>query len=583
MALLNLFQKIWVIDFEFHALAGSLPLPICLVALELHTGEVLRIWADQLRELVSPPFHADKRCLVVTYFGSAEWSCFLELGWPLPHHVLDLYAEFRLVSNGPPRPSGSGLLGALVAYGLPAMGQPEKDANRELAVRGGPFDSKERLRLLDYCEADVRATCALLRAMESDIDLPRALLRGRYTKSVARMERAGVPLDVPMLEAMRLHWERLKLALIREIDDGFRVYEGTTFKAGLWEQWCVDHNVPWPRLASGRLALDRDTFRAMARTHPRVAPMKELRSTLSELRLERLSVGQDGRNRCLLSPFGSTTGRNQPSSAKFVFGPSAWIRSLIKPSPGCAVAYVDWSQQEFGIAAALSRDRNMKEAYRSSDPYLSFACMAGAAPPDATKKSHKLVREKFKVCALGVLFGMGVELMARRIDAGEADARYLLREHKRVFPGFWRWREAVLDTSDLERGLTTAFGWSLRVTDTTRRTSISNFPMQANGAEMLRLACIRATEEGVKVCAPVHDALLIEAPVDEIDAAVARTKSAMRWASTEVLSGFALEAEAEQVVRYPARYVDDRGRRVWQIIRELLFRWGALPPEEACS
>ena len=36
--------------------------------------------------------------------------------------------------------------------------------------------------------------------------------------------------------------------------------------------------------------------------------------------------------------------------------------------------------------------------------------------------------------------------------------------------------------------------------------------MQANGAEMLRLACCFATERGVRVCAPVHDAILIEAP-----------------------------------------------------------------------
>ena len=52
--------------------------------------------------------------------------------------------------------------------------------------------------------------------------------------------------------------------------------------------------------------------------------------------------GSDGRNRCLLSPFRSITGRNQPSNARFIFGPSCWLRSLIQPEPGRAVAYVDW-------------------------------------------------------------------------------------------------------------------------------------------------------------------------------------------------------------------------------------------------
>jgi len=57
-------------------------------------------------------------------------------------------------------------------------------------------------------------------------------------------------------------------------------------------------------------------------------------------------------------------------------------------------------QQEFGIAAALSRDPNMMAAYASGDPYLAFAKQCGAAPADATKQSHKAVREQFKACVL---------------------------------------------------------------------------------------------------------------------------------------------------------------------------------------
>jgi hypothetical protein len=45
---------------------------------------------------------------------------------------------------------------------------------------------------------------------------------------------------------------------------------------------------------------------------------------------------------------------------------------------------------------------------------------------------------------------------------------------------------------------------------------VMNFPMQANGAEMLRLACCLAIERGLAVCAPVHDAILIEAPLAEM-------------------------------------------------------------------
>jgi DNA polymerase I-like protein with 3'-5' exonuclease and polymerase domains len=47
-----------------------------------------------------------------------------------------------------------------------------------------------------------------------------------------------------------------------------------------------------------------------------------------------------------------------------------WLRGLIKPSPGHAVAYIDWSQQEIGIAGALSGDQALQAAYRSGDCYL---------------------------------------------------------------------------------------------------------------------------------------------------------------------------------------------------------------------
>ena len=74
------------------------------------------------------------------------------------------------------------------------------------------------------------------------------------------------------------------------------------------------------------------------------------------MRLNDLAVGQDGRNRTILSAFRSRTGRNQPGNSKYIFGPSVWLRGLIKPPPGYGIAYVDWSQQEFGGAAALSGD-----------------------------------------------------------------------------------------------------------------------------------------------------------------------------------------------------------------------------------
>ena len=351
------YKEVWCCDFEFKADAGERPAVHCMVAYELRTGRVLKSWADELGD--HPPFSVGPESLFVAYYASAELGCFLSLGWPMPQRILDLYVEFRRQTNGLSTVCGNGLLGALVHLGLDSMEVAKKSEMRDLAIRGGPFTSEEKSTLLDYCEADVVALRKLLEAMAPRIDLGRALLRGRYMAAVALMEHTGTPIDQEKLRLVRSNWDRIKRELIGRVDSRYGIYDNTTFKRDRFADWLELNNIPWPRLPSGVLALDSDTFRSMAKVYPSVAPLHELRNTLGELRLESLAVGRDGRNRTLLSQFSSRSSRNQPSNTRFIFGPSCWIRGLIKPAPGRALAYVDWSQQEFAIAAALSGDSAM--------------------------------------------------------------------------------------------------------------------------------------------------------------------------------------------------------------------------------
>jgi hypothetical protein len=514
-------------------------------------------------------------------------GCHLALGWPVPERVLDLFAEFRAHTNGRHVPCGVGLLGALAYFDLPAVDAVDKEEMRSLAMRGGPYTSVERAALLAYCQTDVDALIRLLPAMAPHLDLPRALLRGRYMAAVARMERTGVPVDVPTLGRLRAGWDHVKGELVREIDRGYGVFvpvdprrpDGPlAFNAARWEGYLTRAGIPWPRLATGRLALDDDTFRDMAKAYPaQVGPMRELRHALGQLRLNDLAVGPDGRNRCLLSAFASKTGRNQPSNTKFVFGPSAWVRSLIRPEPGRALAYVDWSQQELAIAAALSGDSAMMAAYSSGDFYLTFARMARAVPADATKRSHAREREQFKTVALGVLYGLSAEGLAGKLGVPPCRGRELLDLHRRTFPAFWRWSDGVQDAAMLGDELRTVFGWPGRAGTDPNPRSLRNFPMQANGAEMMRLAACLGTERGIQVCCPVHDAFLIEAAEADIEVDTGRMQAAMREASELVLPGFPLKTDAK-LVRSPDRYTDPRGEEMWAKVMGHLGR-PALPPE----
>ena len=484
------FGEIWCVDFEFRSLPGEQPNPICLAAKEIRSGQTLRIWEDELRSQKTPPYSLSEKSLVVAYSASAEISCHMALGWKPPTRVLDLFMEFRNLTNGFLTPKETSLLKALFYFGLDGLSVMEKENMRQLAQRGGPWTVQEKIDLLAYCETDVIALTQLLSKMERHLHLPRALLRGSYMTAVADMEFRGIPIDMPTLHQLQENWDSVQGALIKKIDLHYGVYEGRTFKIKKWEEWLERNNIAWPRLESGQLELKDDTFKEMARVYPNLNLIRELRASLSQMRLVKMTVGADGRNRCSLSALGSITGRNQPSTTKFIFGPSVWLRGLIRPEPGTGLAYIDWSQQEFGIAAALSGDAAMLQAYESGDPYLTFAKQAGAVPPDATKATHGPIREQFKACVLAVQYGMGEASLALRIAQPVAQARQLLRTHRDTYPVFWKWSDIAVDYAMLYGYLHTVFGWTIHIGSEANPRSLRNFPMQANGAEMLRLACV---------------------------------------------------------------------------------------------
>lgn len=189
------------------------------------------------------------------------------------------------------------------------------------------------------------------------IDLDRALHRGRYALAAAATESLGVPIDAELYDAIRANTGSLRAELIRRVDGDFGVYEKGSFRAANFERYLADRGLQWPRLSSGKLRLDEDAFKDMAKAIPVIEPLRQLRKTLATLHELKLAVGADGRNRTALFPFSSQTGRNQPRSSQFIFGQPAWMRGLIQPKPGWALAYVDFSQQELAIAAVLSGDK----------------------------------------------------------------------------------------------------------------------------------------------------------------------------------------------------------------------------------
>ena len=401
------------------------------------------------------------------------------------------------------------------------------------------------------------------------------------------MEFTGVPIDLPALEILRENWTNITNHLIDLVDQDFHVYEDGSFSQAAFEYYVAKNDLPWPRLASGRVSFDDDTFRDMARIYPAIKPLKDLRATLSDMRLSKLPVGRDGRNRTPLWPFSSRTGRNQPSNSKFIFGPAAWMRALIKPEPEFGLAYFDWEQQEIAIAARRSGDLAMQADYQSGDMYLAFGKKAGLIPQDATKASHGEQRECFKQCLLGIGYGLKERGLALKIKRSRFYARELIEAHRRAYPVHFRWSEQnVLQASLgalIQRPQESVFRWPVHYGAGScsnsedgkfKPNAAMNFPMQSDGAEMMRIACCLAFEGGITLLALVHDALLIQAPLDRLEADAERMGEIMVEASRIVLDGFKSASKPSSSgtrIEFPIRREKGAAHveKIWGIVEAL--------------
>jgi DNA polymerase I len=544
--------------------------PICLVARELYTRQAIRLWEDDLLALRDMPFDVGEQSIVVVFGAFAEMATILKLKLPKPVRVLDLYPEYRRQTNDAPHKSGS-LLSALEHFGLPHMSVEDKDANRKLVTDQNCWSDSEKRRILKYCESDVYALELLLGALLPGIEnIDHAFANSEYMCVIADINQAGIPMDVPTLHIMQQNWDAIRENIISTVNDHYGTYVNGKWSTPAFENYLDRSGISyiWPtHEKTGRLVLDQDTFKEMSRLYPQLNLLREARGSLGKIRPVDLDIGSDERCRSALYPFKTITGRNAPR--KFPFAPATWTRSFIRPPHGRAIAYCDWSGQELAIAAAFSGDDNMMRDYASGDFYLAMAKAFGIAPSDATKTTHAAIRDVAKVLSLGLNYGMTAYGLAHRLNIGYAEAEELVAKHRRAYPEFWIYSDAILDTAMLNGQLTSVFGWSYTVTGATNPRSLRNWHIQAAGGDMLRLAVIAMNAAGISVIAPVHDAVLIEANEADIAAHVEAAKALMIEASAVVTGGFPLRVDAK-VFANGQRYFDARGVAMWNRVARML-------------
>jgi DNA polymerase-1 len=313
-------------DSEFDAKVGQGERPgppICYCAIEIDQNgrEIEHRLAAPYPE--RPPWDRGDPYLTVVFAGPAEAGSKLNIDWPFPVPVIDLYAEYMVIhntemsrstGNSDSKIPGPKLIQACRRYGVAAMDEAYKEEMRKLAYTKTEHTPEEIALLQDYClNDDCRATMRLYRAMLPYIDLLRAPIRGAFMMEIGRMHWHGIPIDVPTYNRTKRRASvvvpKMRMELNRKL--GAEVYFGGKFKRGTMFQVMRRNGIPIPIDPKTRkLSCATKLIKSMIETYPLLKHYYEDKRMIDALKNLKLEIGSDGRSRFWLNPFGTKTGRN---------------------------------------------------------------------------------------------------------------------------------------------------------------------------------------------------------------------------------------------------------------------------------
>ncbi len=498
----------------------------------------------------------------------------------------------------------------------------EKAEARDIIINHPDKLLENRKRIQDYCMSDVVHLPLLLNAAFKQFKdrgifyeewLKGALSRGDYAIATAKMIREGYPVN---LEKVSMFTENIANILNAAIEDVLASDpERKTFekdkKTGKYKakekairDFIRENPKPyWRKTDKGSLSISKDAFRDWYDTSSEGFPGAFCRYLSTKQSLNGFlpggkkgsfkdHIGTDGRVRAYFGIYGAQSSRSQPGSTGYIFLKAHWLRVLIEAERGRALAGIDYASQEFLIAAILSQDTTMMAAYESGDVYLAFAKSAGLAPPEATKKSHKNVRDVCKALVLGISYDMSAKGLAPRLTkemgetVSEEKAQSLIDLFYETYSEYKDWKDQVLRDYQDDDYLTLSDGW-IMWGDNDNRRSVGNFPVQGHGAVIMREAVKLCQSKGLRVCSTLHDALYIEYDAFDFDK-VKLLMSCMQEAFCSVMSNYGeitpirLEGETWSKdytdkdssgignVRVMSEYVDDKGRKDYEKYKRYL-------------
>lgn len=429
-----------------------------------------------------------------------------------------------------------------------------KDRMRDIIIHGGPESiENNREEIIKYCASDVEFLPRILdRQIEemrkTNIPLSKTmntfLNLGKYAIHSSMIEMVGYPVNLTELKKFSgniLSILNSAAELVNEKHPEIKAFQynkktnSYTQKKAPIKKWVEEnHDInSWRRTDNNDVSLSLDAFKDYYSSSDEsfggsiVSYLKTKQSLngFSPNKSEKGSffdaVGSDERCRPYYNIFGSQTSRTQPPATHFIPLKAKWMRYFIQPKPGRAIINIDYASEEFFIAALLSNDKRMIDAYLSGDIYLAFAKDINMVPRNATKESHPKQRDICKTLILGISYKMSAKGLSSRLikidpSMTEEKTESIIKDFYDTYHSYYEWGWSIQEDYKDDNKLSLRDGWTL-FGDNDNYRSVLNFPVQGAGADIMRRAVIKAHNYNLDVIYTLHDAIAVEYDSDKLD------------------------------------------------------------------
>jgi DNA polymerase family A len=262
---------------------------------------------------------------------------------------------------------------------------------------------------------------------------------------------------------------------------------------------------------------------------------KALTSQLVAFRRDLIIVKSGVFHRPKIKPFHTLTGRDTAvGSAIHYLSKDHWAGILLPPE-GYSYVLFDYEQQEMIIAATKASHIKLLEMYEKSDIYAEL---------NRQITGDELTRKQFKAVILSYLNGGKEQGIVEKLNVSRNQVQTWLLKLDRML-GSIRSVQSKNTSRAMRDGFIKSLDWRLVITNETKYSTISNWPLQATGADIMRRACTNLEKANIPVLLTNHDSFLIKLKTENLETQRHLAIDALVDASAEVLNGFKLKVKVE--------------------------------------